>query len=424
MTRAPSGEKNTVPPPSTFDATAVRGDFPILSRRVYEQPLTYLDSAATSQKPEIVISAIDDYYRTYNANVRRGVHALSAEATDGYDRARETVARFIGASDPAELIFTRGTTESINLVAIGWGLDNLGPDDAIVTTEMEHHANLVPWQLLSQRTGCELRFVPITDEGTLELAALDRLLNDRVKLLAFVHISNALGTSNPVADLVAAAKSVGALVLLDGAQSVPHRPVDVVDLGIDFLAFSGHKMCGPTGIGGLWARREVLEAMQPYQGGGEMIRRVTLDGSTWADIPEKFEAGTPPIAGAIGLARAVEYLAALGMEAVQRHERELTHYALEALNAVPGLTIYGPRGDRGGLVSFTTEGIHPHDLSSILDRRGIAIRAGHHCAMPIHERYGLAATTRASFYVYNDAADIDKLVEGILHARELFGLSQ
>jgi cysteine desulfurase/selenocysteine lyase len=407
---------------SHLDASSVRRDFPILQRTVYDRPLVFLDSAATSQKPAVVIEAIDNFYRMSNANVRRGIHALSAEATDMFEGARATVAKFVGAADSSEIVFTRGTTESINLVAAAWGGANLGPGDAVLITEMEHHANIVPWQLVAERTGCELRAIPITDEGTLQLSELDRLLDESVKLLSVVHVSNSLGTTNPVAELVEAAHGVGALVLLDGAQSVPHRPVDVQELGVDFLAFSGHKMCGPTGAGCLWARRDILEDMPPYQGGGEMIRRVTLTGSTWAEVPAKFEAGTPPISGAIGLATAIDYLSGLGMENVHAHEQELVAYAYDALTEIPGLTIYGPATDRGGLVSFTLEGVHPHDLASILDRQGIAIRAGHHCTMPIHERLGLAATTRASFYVYNTESEVDALVEGLGQAQSLFGL--
>ena len=377
--------------------TAVRRDFPILERLVHGRRLVYLDSAATSQKPNVVIDAVADFYRHSNANVRRGLHALSAEATELFEQARVTLASFLGATDPSEIVFTRGTTEAINLVARGWGDANLGLGDAVLLTEMEHHSNLVPWQMLAERTGVELRYIRITDGGELDLGQLDELLDECVRLVTFVHVSNSLGTTNPVAELVAAAHAVGALVLLDGAQSVPHRPVDVRELGVDFLAFSGHKMCGPTGIGCLWARSEILRQMPPAQGGGEMIRQVSLRGSTFAEPPARFEAGTPPIADAIGLAAAANYLSTLGMDRVHAHETQLVDYALDALGEVPGLTIYGPKANRGGLVSFTVDGIHPHDLASILDRQGIAIRAGHHCTMPVHEHLGLAATARASF---------------------------
>jgi cysteine desulfurase/selenocysteine lyase len=404
------------------DWEAVRADFPILERQVHGRRLVYLDSAATSQKPDAVIQAMEGFYRRHNANVRRGIHALSSEATDLFEAARSTMAGFVGAAGPAEIVFTRGTTEAINLVAHSWGASNLEPGDAVLLTEMEHHSNLIPWQLVAKRTGAEVRYIRITDEGVLDLASLDRLLDDRVKLVGVVHVSNALGTTNPVGRLVEAARSVGARVLVDAAQSVPHRPVDVLAMGADFMAFSGHKMCGPTGIGCLWARRELLEAMPPFQGGGEMIRQVTLDGSTWAEVPAKFEAGTPAIAQAIGLAEAVRYLDGLGMDHVHAHERDLVEYAFEVLSSVPGLRIYGPREDRGGLVTFVMEGIHAHDLASILDRQGVAIRAGHHCTMPIHERLGVAATTRASFYVYNTRPDVDALAEGLVQARDLFGL--
>jgi len=406
-----------------LDPERVRADFPLLAREVNGRPLVYLDSAATSQKPEAVLRAMDTFYRRHNATVHRGAHTLAAEATDAYEGARATVARFIGAADARELVFTRGTTEAINLVAHGWAESTLGPGDAVLLTEMEHHSNLVPWQLLAARTGVELRFLRLTDGGELDLADLDRLLDRRVKLVAFVHVSNSVGTTNPVARLVAAAKAVGARVLVDGAQSVPHRPVDVAALGVDFLAFSGHKMAGPTGIGGLWARRELLEAMGPFLGGGEMIRRVTLAGSTWADVPAKFEAGTPPIAEAVGLAAAADYLSALGMDAVRAHERVLVDHAFGALADVPGLVVYGPQADRGGALTFTLEGIHAHDLSTILDASGIAIRAGHHCTMPLHDRLGLVASARASFYVYTTLAEIDLLVAGLHAAREVFGLS-
>ena len=409
-------------PAHKLDPTTIRRDFPILAREVHGHPLVYLDSAASSQKPEAVLQAMDRYYRCSNANVHRGVHTLAEEATELYEQARKTVAKFIGAGSAQEVVFTRGTTEAINLVANSWGAGNLVTGDAVLLTEMEHHSNLVPWQLLSARLGLELRFIPFTDEGLLDLSSLDQLLDSQVKLLAFVHVSNALGTVNPVAELVAAAHAVGAKVLLDAAQSVPHQPVEVRALGVDFMAFSGHKMCGPTGIGALWARRELLEAMPPWQGGGEMIHRVGLRSSTYAPPPTRFEAGTPAIAEAVGLGEAVRYLSGLGMEAVHAHEAELVAYALDRLAEAPGVRVYGPRQGRGGAVIFTVAGVHPHDLATILDQDGIAVRAGHHCTMPLHDRLGLPATARASFYVYNTREDVDALVVGVARAQEVFGV--
>ncbi len=420
----PGTNLSSVPPPldatTPLDATALRGDFPILAREVHGRPLVYLDSAATSQKPAAVIEAVADYYRRHNANVHRGVHRLAEEATDMYERARAELARFVGAGDARELVFTRGTTEAINLVAGSWGATHLGPGDTVVLTEMEHHANIVPWQLLAQRSGAALRFIPITDEGTLDLDGLDEVLDASVKLLAFTHTSNVLGTVNPAERLVTAARAVGAKVLIDAAQAVPHQPVDVRALGADFVAFSGHKMCGPTGIGCLWARYALLESMPPWQGGGEMIRRVTLAGSTFADPPARFEAGTPPIAGAVGLAEAARYLAGIGLERVHAHTRWLAERAIAALSAIPGITVYGPRAERGSAVAFTLEGVHPHDLATVLDRQGIAVRAGHHCAMPLHTRLGLAASARASFYLYNTVEEIEALAAGVEMARGVF----
>jgi cysteine desulfurase/selenocysteine lyase len=423
MARPASTERSRSPTGlGTFDVHRLRDQFPILGRQVASRPLVYLDSAATSQKPERVIQALDAYYRRSNANVHRGVHLLSAEATDLYERARATAARFVGAEETSEIVFTRGTTEAINLVAGSWGASHLGPGDAIVLTEMEHHSNLVPWQLLAERTGVELRFIRMTDDGTLDLEALDQLFDERVKLLAVVHVSNALGTVNPVATLASAARAVGALVLVDGAQSVPHMPVDVKAIDCDFLAFSGHKLCGPTGIGCLWARREILDSMPPYHGGGEMIRTVTLAGSTFADPPARFEAGTPPIAQAVGLAEAMRFLDEVGLDAIHAHEASLVDLAFDRLGQVPGVTLFGPRRERSGSVTFTLQGVHPHDLASILDSRGIAIRAGHHCAMPIHQRLGLSASARASFYLYNTPDEVDCLIDGLAYARQLFGL--
>ncbi len=405
----------------SHDIAAVRADFPILQTRVNGKPLAYLDNAASSQKPTRVIETLAAYYREINANVHRGVHTLSEEATRRYEAARARVARFLNARSDAEIIWTRNTTEAINLVAYSWGLANLKPGDEVLTTEMEHHSNLVPWQILTQRTGATLRHLPVDDAGYLRMDLLGDFLNERTRLFAFTAMSNVLGTINPVEELVAAAHSVGALALVDGAQSVPHLPVDVQALNCDFLAFSGHKMCGPTGIGGLYGRRELLEEMPPFLGGGDMIREVHLDHARWNYLPWKFEAGTPAIAEAIGLGAAVEYLTELGMEWVHAQESQLVRYAMERLSEIEGLRILGPSADdRGGVVAFTLGDIHPHDIAALLDREGIAIRAGHHCAQPLHERYGLAATARASFYFYNTFEEIDRLVEGLERVRQIF----
>jgi cysteine desulfurase / selenocysteine lyase len=405
----------------------IRQDFPILSRQVHGKPLVYLDSTASSQRPSAVIDAMSEYYRTIHANVHRGVYELSEEATAAMEKARVKVARFIGARQSKQVIFTRNTTESINLVAYSWGNANIAAGDLIVLTEMEHHSNLVPWQMLAQRTGAELAFIPITDDGFLRLDIYAQLLRQKPKLVAFTHMSNVLGTINPAQEMIAQAHAVGATVLLDAAQSVPHLPVNVQTLDVDFLCFSGHKMLGPTGIGVLYGKRDLLEAMPPFMGGGDMIRSVGLRQSTWNDLPWKFEAGTPAIAEAIGLGVAVDYLNKLGMERVQQHEQEMTSYALEQLQSVPGLTIYGPAANhasqRGGVISFTLGDIHPHDLASILDQQaGVAVRAGHHCAQPLMERLGLAATARASFYVYTIKEEIDALVQGLHRAIEIFRL--
>jgi cysteine desulfurase/selenocysteine lyase len=403
-------------------AEDIRGDFPILSRYVHGKPLVYLDSAASSQKPLSVLETLDTYYKTYNANVHRGVYEISEQATSAQEKARVKIARFINARQSKQVVFTRNTSESINLVAYSWGNANIHAGELIVLTEMEHHSNLVPWQLLAQRSGARLEFVPVTDDGLLDLDEYRRLLQLRPKLVAFTHMSNVLGTINPVKQMAEQAHEVGATVLVDGAQSVPHLPVDVQELDVDFYCFSGHKMLGPTGIGVLYGKRALLEAMPPFMAGGEMIRSVHLRESTWNDLPWKFEAGTPAIAQAIGLGAAVDYLGALGMDTVRQHELEITAYAMEQLRAVPELTIYGPELDRrGGVISFTLGDIHPHDLASILDQEvGVAIRAGHHCAQPLMERYGLAATARASFYIYTTRADIDTLVQGLQKARAIF----
>lgn len=402
----------------------IRRDFPILTRKVHGKPLVYLDSAASSQKPRAVIDTMNVYYETYNANVHRGVYEISEEATAAMEKARVKVAHFINARQGKQVIFTRNTTESINLVAISWGGANIARGDLIVLTEMEHHSNLVPWQLLAQRTGARLEFVPVTDDGLLRLDIYEELLRQQPKLVAFTHVSNVLGTINPAQDMIAQAHAVGAVVLLDAAQSVPHLPVDVQALDIDFLCFSSHKMLGPTGIGALYGKRDLLEAMPPFMGGGDMIRTVGLRQSTWNDLPWKFEAGTPAIAEAIGFGAAVDYLKALGMERVLQHEQELTRYAMEQLQAVPGLTIYGPEASkRGGVISFTLGDIHPHDLASILDQQvGVAVRAGHHCAQPLMERFGLSATARASFYVYTIKEEIDILAQGLQQAIQIFSL--
>ncbi|MGZ3646043.1 MAG: cysteine desulfurase [Ktedonobacteraceae bacterium] len=405
-------------------AAEIRKDFPILARQVHGKPLVYLDSTASSQKPEVVIEAMSTYYKMYHANVHRGVYEISEEATARMEKARVKVARFINAHRSKQVIFTRNTTESINLVAYSWGNTNIAAGDLIVLTEMEHHSNLVPWQLLAQRTGARLEFVPVTDEGLLNLDVYEQLLQQQPKLVAFTHMSNVLGTINPAQKMIAQAHAVGAIVLLDAAQSVPHMHVDVQALDVDFLCFSAHKMLGPTGIGILYGKRDLLEAMPPFMGGGDMIRKVGLRQSTWNDLPWKFEAGTPAIAEAVGLGEAVDYLNTLGMENVFKHEQEITAYALEQLKTIPELTIYGPDVmERGGVVSFTLADIHPHDLASILDQEmGVAIRAGHHCAQPLMDRYNLAATARASFYVYTVQEDIDALVQGLHKALQIFNL--
>jgi cysteine desulfurase/selenocysteine lyase len=405
-----------------LDVQAIRADFPILERRVRGKPLVYLDNAASSQKPRQVLDAMDRYYEQSNANVHRGVHTLSEEATAQYEGARARVARFIGACCPKEVIWTRNATEAVNLVAYSWGRANLRTGDRILLTEMEHHANLVPWQILAAEKGLELDFVPVQDDGTLAIDRVDRLLTTRTKLFAFSAMSNVVGTINPVAELAAKAHSAGTLALVDGAQSVPHTRVDVQALDIDFMVFSGHKMLGPTGSGVLWGRRELLNAMPPFMGGGDMIREVHLRESRWNELPWKFEAGTPAIAEAIGLGAAVDYLEAVGMDTVHAAERELTAYAMERMAEVEGLSMLGPdAGQRGGLVSFVLGSAHPHDIAAGLDQMGVAIRAGHHCAQPLHERFGIPASARASFYIYNTRDEIDLLVEGLKRIAEIFG---
>ncbi len=408
---------------SRLDQTALRAQFPTLAQEVGGHPLVYLDNAATSQKPRYVLDALAAYYEHDNANVHRGIHELSRRATVAFEDARAKLAKFIGAADSAELVWTRGTTEAINLVARSWGQDNLGEGDEILLSSLEHHSNIVPWQLVARSTGARLRYIEMDEQGRLILDDLSELLTDRTRMVAISHISNALGTVNPVREIVEQAKKVGALVLVDGAQAVPHRRVDVQELGCDFYAFSGHKMCGPTGSGALWARRSLLESMPPYQGGGEMIRNVGREESTWAEIPHKFEAGTPNIAGAIALGAAADFLDEVGFDAIAEHERELLAYALERLDDLGGVRVYGPTdlNERSGVISFTMGDAHPHDISTILDSKGIAIRAGHHCAQLVMQHFDISATARASFYLYNSRDDVDRLVEGLASVKEIFG---
>lgn len=408
---------------SLLDLDAVRADFPALAQSVHGHPLVYLDSAASAQRPRAVLDAVTAFYLEDNANVHRGIHELSRRATESYEAARVRVAQFLGAADPSEVIWTRGTTEAINLVAMTWGWANLREGDEVVLSVLEHHSNIVPWQLVAARTGAQLRYVGIDDEGRLDLAELDTLLSERTRLIAVGHISNALGTINPVREIVARARRVGALVLVDGAQGAAHAVVDVQELDCDFYALSGHKLGAPMGIGALWGRRELLEEMPPYQGGGEMIDMVYPDHSTWAALPHKFEAGTPNVGGAIGMAAALDYLDALGREAIVAHEDELVRYGLERLAAVEGLRHFGPLdpAERTAVFSFELDGVHPHDVATILDTEGIAIRAGHHCAQLLMRRLGVAATTRASCFVYTTTAELDRLAEGLEKARSLFG---
>lgn len=405
-----------------LDIARIRADFPILQREINGHQLIYLDNAATSQKPRQVIRALVDFYERINANVHRGVHTLSVEATDAYEAARERVGQFVGATDPDELIFTRNTTEALNLVAVCWGREHLQPGDEVLATTLEHHSNLVPWQRVAQEKGATIRLVPLRDDGTLDMAAFGRMLSARTRVVAVAHASNVLGTINPLPEISERAHDVGAIVVADGAQSVPHVSTSVAELGVDFLAFSGHKMLGPTGTGALWGRRELLEAMPPFLGGGGMIREVYEDRATWAPLPEKFDAGTPDVAGAIGFAAAVDYLEMLGMESVRAHEMEVTGYALERLSAEPDVIVYGPMraSARTGVVAFNLDGVHPHDAGTILDEAGIAVRAGHHCCQPLHRALDVAATLRASFYVYNSADEVDALVDALRTARRLY----
>jgi cysteine desulfurase/selenocysteine lyase len=403
-----------------LDLARIRADFPLLARAVHGEPLAYLDNAATAQKPVAVLQTLDRYYREYNANIHRGVHTLSEEATAAYEDARRRIAAFINAPAVREVIFVRGTTEGINLVAQSWGRSRLGRGDEIVISAMEHHSNIVPWQLVCGQTGATLRVIPIDDSGAIDMDAARAIIGPATKLLAIVHVSNALGTVNPVAELVRLARAHGAVTLVDGAQAVPHAAVDVQALGCDFYAFSGHKLFGPTGIGVLWGRAALLDAMPPWQGGGDMIRMVTFERSEWADLPHKFEAGTPHIAGGIGLGAAVDYVTRIGLSAIARHEHELLEYATAAVRRVPGIRLIGTAREKAAVLSFVMDGIHPHDLGTILDHHGVAIRTGHHCAMPVMERFGVPATARASFAFYNTAAEADRLVAGLLAARKVF----
>jgi cysteine desulfurase/selenocysteine lyase len=407
---------------SVLDVQRVRADFPILQRQVNGRPLIYLDNAASTQKPRQVIDALVDFYTHSNANVHRGVHTLSVEATDQYEAARERIGAFVGARSPEELVFVRNTTEGLNLVAVCWGRANLKPGDEVLATTLEHHSNLVPWQRVAQETGAKIRLIHLTPDGTVDMQDLRQLLGPKTRVVAIAHASNVLGTITDLAEVSEMAHRAGAIVVADGAQSVPNVPTDVYSLGIDFLAFSGHKMLGPTGIGGLWGRRELLEEMPPFLGGGGMIREVFEDRATWAPLPEKFDAGTPNIADSIALSVAVDYLEDLGMAAVRAHEVEVAGYALERLASVPDVSVYGPRDPelRTGVVSFNLDGVHPHDAGTVLDEAGIAVRAGHHCCQPLHRMLDVAATLRASFYVYNTRDEVDALVDALSTARKLY----
>lgn len=405
-----------------MDIQTIRKDFPILSRKINGKPLVYFDNAATSQKPIQVIEAVSDYYRQHNANVHRGIHTLAEEATKLYEEARKKVARLINARSEREIIFTKNATEAINLVAYAWGRKNIGSNGEIVTTVTEHHANLIPWQQLSRETKASLKFLDIDENGFLELDKLENLLTGKTKLVAVSWVSNVLGTINPIKEITKIAHSRGALVLADGAQRAPHMPIDVQKEGFDFLAFTGHKMLAPMGIGVLWAREKILEEMAPFLSGGEMIKKATLEEATFNELPWKFEAGTPNVGGAVGLGAAVDYLTEIGLKNIRDHEATLTQSALASLSKIKGLKIYGPSTaeERGGVISFSVDGIHPHDLATALDQEGIAIRSGHHCAMPLHNRLGLIASARASFYLYNTKEEIDRLVGGIEKTIKIF----
>ncbi|MCA1584674.1 MAG: cysteine desulfurase [Acidobacteria bacterium] len=411
----------SIVPATEFDVQKARAEFPILARKIHGRPLVYLDNAATTQKPQLVLDALTRYYTEDNANVHRGVHLLSARATDAFEGARGKIARFLGAADPREIVFTRNATEGINLVAQSWGRAHVTVGDEVLITAMEHHSNIVPWQMLCAATGATLRVAPMDDRGELRLDELERLLSSRTRIVAVTHLSNALGTINPVREIAELVHRAGARLLVDGAQAAYHMPIDVRALGVDFYVVTGHKMYGPTGIGALYAPTAILEAMPPWQGGGDMIRSVTFEKSTWNDLPYKFEAGTPHIEGAIGLGVAVEYLRALGMDRLMAYEQELLAYGTEALQAVPGLRLVGTASHKASILSFVLDGIHPHDIGTIVDREGIAIRTGHHCAQPVMERFGIAATARASLALYNTREDIDALVDALHGVRKVLG---
>ncbi len=414
-------EKKTRSGKQPLDVDAVRGDFPVLHQRIYDdKPLAYLDNAATSQKPSQVIRALVEYYEEYNSNVHRALHFMGDKATARYEESRASTARFINAPGVRNIVFTRGTTESINLVAYSWGRKFVGEGDEIIVTGMEHHSNLVPWQILAAEKNAKIRMASIREDGTLDMDEFRGMLSRRTRIVAVTHMSNVLGTINPVREIASEARSAGACILVDGAQSVPHFPVDVQDLDCDFMAFSSHKMCGPTGAGVLYAREELLEEMSPFLSGGEMISKVRDDHSTWAELPYKFEAGTPNIADVIGMAAAMEYLESVGLEEIHRHEVELTHHAIRRLEEIPGLKVFGRAPERGGAISFEVDGIHPHDLSQYVDREGVAIRAGHLCAQPLMRRLGVSAVSRASLYLYNRPEEIEQLAEAILKAGKFF----
>jgi len=400
-----------------FDEKKIREDFPIFKNN---PDLVFLDNASTTQKPQTVIDTLSHYYENYNSNIHRGIYQIAEQATAAYEKTRDKVAEFIGANDRRSIVFTKGATESINLVANSWGGQNLKPNDEVLITEMEHHSNIIPWQLICDRTRANLKYIPINDDGTLDLSNPEKYFTNKTKIVCVIHQSNVFGTVNPIAEIVKYAHEVGALVLVDGAQSIPHHRVNISEINCDFFAFSGHKMMGPTGVGVLFAKPEILEAMNPFLGGGEMIRKVTLEGSTWNDIPWKFEAGTPNIAQVIGLGSAVEYINKIGRDTITDYENELLKYAQGKLQAIPGINIYGTAKDKGAVISFNLENIHPHDVAHILDTYGIAIRAGHHCAQPIMKKLNVAATNRASFYIYNTLAEIDQLAEGLRKTVKLF----
>ncbi len=417
-TTKPRGSQAVKAP--AFDSAAIRSDFPLLQTQSHGKPLAYLDNAATSQKPQAVIAAAARYYTTYNANIHRGVYKLSVDATAAYEAAREKVARFINAPSEREIVFVRGATEAVNLVAATWGMENIHSGDEIILSEMEHHSNIVPWQLLAQRTGAVIKVISISQRGELSMDHYAQLLSDRTRLVALTHVSNALGTINPIERIVSMAKARGIPVLIDGAQSVPHLAIDVRKIGCDFFVFSGHKLYAPTGIGVLWAKGELLENMPPYQGGGDMISTVSFAGSTWNDIPHKFEAGTPHISGAIGLGVAIDYLGGIGMDAIAEYEHDLLLYATKQLNRIPGLQIIGTAPEKAAVISFIMENIHPHDIGTIVDGEGVAIRTGHHCCQPLMDHYNIAATARASLAFYNNREDVDRLVAAVEKVKEVF----